>query len=103
MAEDGPTLDVGCGALVGLRRQQAARCTLLVLGPPHLVSRASQHCSAWAYFTYGNERSSAVPTSTIQIQRHQPGSHQHDLAADLFAMVHPFNLASEWLTTFMRP
>lgn len=40
MAEDGPPLDVGCGALVGLRRQQAARCTLLVLGPPHLVSRA---------------------------------------------------------------
>lgn len=26
-ARTGPTLDVGCGALVGLRRQQATRAT----------------------------------------------------------------------------
>lgn len=80
------TWDVGLLSVCAGSRQLGA--PLQVLGPPHLVSRTCQRRSVWAYFTYGNERTNAGPSSTIQVQRRQPDCHQHDLAADLFAVVH---------------
>lgn len=80
------TWDVGLlSVCAGSRRLEPP---LQVLGPPHLVSRPTQRCSIWAYFTYGNERASYHRRLQFNVAASQAVFHQHNLPAGLRVKSH---------------